>query len=53
MLTVHDKDEPPLWSSGQSSWLQTQTSRIRFQALPDFMSSSGSGTGSAQPPEDT
>jgi hypothetical protein len=22
--------EPPLWSSGQSSWLQTQGSRVRF-----------------------
>jgi hypothetical protein len=29
---------PPLWSSGQTSWL-----------LPDFLSSSGSGTGSTQP----
>jgi hypothetical protein len=38
-----------LWSSGQSSWLLTQRSRIRFPALPDFMSSSGSGTGSTQP----
>ena len=30
---------PPLWSSGQSFWLQI---------LPDFLSSSGSGTGSTQ-----
>jgi hypothetical protein len=36
---------PPLWSSGQSSWLLTQRSRVRFPALPDFLSSSGSGTG--------
>jgi hypothetical protein len=45
---------PPLWSSGQSFWLQIQTSRVRFPALPDFLSSSGSGTGSTQarePPE--
>jgi hypothetical protein len=40
---------PPLWSSGQSSWLQTQSYQVRFPALPDFLSSSGSGTGSTQP----
>jgi hypothetical protein len=39
---------PPLWSNGQSSWLLTQRSRVRFPALPDFLSSSGSGTGSTQ-----
>jgi hypothetical protein len=39
---------PPLWSSGQRSWLQIQRSRIRFPALPDFLRSSGSGTGSTQ-----
>jgi hypothetical protein len=39
----------PLWSSGQSSWLQIQRSRFRFQALPDFQRSNGSGTGSTQP----
>ena len=42
---------PPLWSSGQSFWLQLQRSRVRFPALPDFLSSSGSGTGSTQPRE--
>jgi hypothetical protein len=42
---------PPLWSSGQTSWLQTQRSRVRFPALPNFLSSSGSGTGSTQPRE--
>ena len=31
--------------------LQIQRSRVRFPALPDFLSSSGSGTGSTQPPE--
>ena len=36
---------PPLWSSGQSFWLQIQRFRVRFPALPDFLSSSGSGTG--------
>ena len=39
---------PPLWSSSQSFWLQIQRSRVRFPALPDFLSSSGSGTGSTQ-----
>jgi hypothetical protein len=39
-------DGPPLWSSGQSSRLQIQRSRVRFPALPEFLSSSGSGTGS-------
>ena len=42
---------PSLWSSGQSFWLQVQRSRVRFPALPDFLSSSGSGTGSTQPRE--
>ena len=41
----------PLRSSGQSFWLQIQRSRVRFPALPDFLSSSGSGTGSTQPRE--
>ena len=39
---------PPLWSSGQSFWLQIERSRVRFPALPDFLSSSGSGTGFTQ-----
>jgi hypothetical protein len=42
---------PPLWSSDQSSWLQTQRYRVGFPGLPDFLSSSGSGTGSTQPRE--
>jgi hypothetical protein len=40
---------PPLWSSGLSSWLLTQRSRVRFPAIPHFLSSSVSGTGSTQP----
>jgi hypothetical protein len=39
----------PLWSSGQSSWLQIQRSRVQFLALPDFLTSSGSGTRSTRP----
>ena len=42
---------PPLWSSGQRCWLQIQRSRVRSPALLDFLSSSGSGTGSTQPRE--
>jgi len=38
-------------SSGQSFWLQIQRSRVRSPALSDFLSSSGSGTGSTQPRE--
>jgi hypothetical protein len=33
---------PPLWSNGQSSWLQDW---VRFQLLPDFLRSSGSERG--------
>jgi hypothetical protein len=43
---------PPLWSSGQSSWLQIQLSRVRYPALPDFQRSSGSGPGSTHSRED-
>jgi hypothetical protein len=43
---------PPVWSSGQNSWLQTQRSRVRFPPLSDLLSSNGSGTGSTQPRED-
>jgi hypothetical protein len=42
----------PMLSSGQSSWLQIQRSRVRFPALPDFLRSSASGTASTQPRED-
>jgi hypothetical protein len=56
-MTSESKNEtkvllgPPLWSSGQSFWLQIQRSRVRFPELPDLLSSSGSGTGSTQPRE--
>jgi hypothetical protein len=42
---------PPLWSSAQSCWLQIQRSRVRFPALPDFLTSSGSVTGPLKPRE--
>ena len=51
VLLSHTDTRPPLWSSGQSFWLQIQRSWVRFPALPDFLSSSGSGTGSTQPRE--
>jgi hypothetical protein len=40
-----------MWSNCQISWLQSQRSRVRFPALPDFQSSSGYGTryGSSPP----
>jgi hypothetical protein len=41
---------PPLWSSGQSSWLQIRRPGFLFPALPE-KKSSGSGTGSTQPRE--
>jgi hypothetical protein len=37
-----EESRPPMWSSGQSSWL-------RFPALPDFLRSNGSATGSTHP----
>jgi hypothetical protein len=45
------EESRPLWSSGQSSWLQIQRSRFDSPALPDLLRSSGSGTGSIQPHE--
>jgi hypothetical protein len=44
-LQTKEEQWPPLWSSGQRS-------RVRFPALPNFLRSSGSGTGSTQPRED-
>jgi hypothetical protein len=49
---THSRCWPPLWSSGQSSWLQIQRFRVRVLALHDFLRSSGSVTGSTQPRED-
>jgi hypothetical protein len=50
-IEIIDFGGPPLWSSGQRSWLQIQSSPVRFPALPDFLRSSESGTGSTQPHE--
>jgi hypothetical protein len=44
--------QPHMFSSGQSSWLKIQRSRVPFPTLTDTLSSSGSGTGSTQPRED-
>jgi hypothetical protein len=43
---------PHLWSSGQNSWLQIQSTGFDSPALPDFLSDSGSVTGPTQPRED-
>jgi hypothetical protein len=43
------KEGPPLWSSGQCSWLLHQRSRVGFPALAAFLRNSGSGTGPIQP----
>jgi hypothetical protein len=52
-FTIHVRcKRPPLWSSGQSSWLLTQRFWVGFPALQDFLCSSGSGTGSIRPRED-
>jgi hypothetical protein len=45
IFTLLSLVRPPLWSSGQSSWLQIQRSRVLFPAPADFVRSSGSGTG--------
>jgi hypothetical protein len=45
-------DVSPLCSCGQNSWLRIHRSRVRFPALPDFLTSSGSGMGSTQPRKD-
>jgi len=50
-LSSSNKNQLDVWSSGQSFWLQMQRSRVRSPALPDFLSSSESGTGSTQPRE--
>jgi hypothetical protein len=33
ILDCKARRRPPLWSSGQSSWLQIRRSRVRFPAL--------------------
>ena len=36
IIIIINTIRPPLWSSGQSFWLQIQRFRVRFPALPDF-----------------
>jgi hypothetical protein len=48
---IMSHDRPPLWSSCQSFWVQIQRYGFDSRELPDFLRSSGSGTGSTQPRE--
>jgi hypothetical protein len=48
-IAVDGRIRPPLWSSGQSSWLQIR--RPGFDYRQYQKKSSGSGTGSTQPRE--
>jgi hypothetical protein len=52
IFALHEYKKLPLWSSGHSSWLQIQRSRVRFPGLPNFLGSYGSETLPAQPLED-
>jgi hypothetical protein len=47
-LIPHAFHGPPLWSSGEGSWLQIQRYRIRFPARPHFLRNSESRTASSQ-----
>jgi hypothetical protein len=47
-VALQDRYHFLLWSIGQSFWLQIQSSRSRFHALPDFLRSSGPGKASTQ-----
>jgi hypothetical protein len=51
LINLSALTKPP-WSSGQSSWKNIQRSRVWFPALPVYLRSSGSGTGSNKPRED-
>jgi hypothetical protein len=46
-----EESRPPLWSSSQEFLDIDPEVRFRFPAPPDFLKSSGSGTGSTQPRE--
>jgi hypothetical protein len=45
------ESRPPLWSGGQTLWLQGQRSRVQLPVVQDFLRNSGSGTASTQPRE--
>jgi hypothetical protein len=51
-LTQEERDKSDIYGdSGQRFRLQIQRFRVLFPALPAFLISSGSGTGSTQPRE--
>jgi hypothetical protein len=50
LYMLYRRSRPPLWSSGPSFWID-QAVWVRLPALPGFLRSSGSGTGSTQPRE--
>jgi hypothetical protein len=41
----------PLWTSDEGFLATYQEVRVRFPVLPDFLRSSGAGTGSTKPRE--
>jgi hypothetical protein len=49
--TLNERSNPLCGLVVRSSWLQIQSSRVRFPALQEFLRSSGSGTVSTQPRE--
>jgi hypothetical protein len=50
---LQTKGSEKYMDSARDKWYSGQRSRVRFPALPDFLRSGGSGTGSTQPPEDS
>jgi hypothetical protein len=52
LVVVMDECRPPLWSSGQSSWLLTQRSRVRSRRYHIFWVVVGLEQGPLSPCED-